>query len=311
MYQTQRKEIIPDVPEFEVDQHTNLLVDLNNVVFSTRFAKVKNPARGIKEPLVAQFIMKEVIQSIVFHANLFKVDAIAITCDSPNVWRRDIFPTYKGNRDKDDIYHDECIEAAMLTKEFFTTVTNSSVFENPRSEADDCIAVFCQESTGVNNIIMSADKDFIQLTNGRTKLYSPTQKTWRTSEDTEFDLFLKCIRGDTNDNIRSAFPRVRETRLRNAWDDPVEMMNLMETVRKDGVKVLDAFEMNLALIGLSEQPQNIRDEIIEMIKEETSRRKCYGELKIMKFFHENELSEHKEMLVYKERPLRGSVVFQA
>lgn len=309
--QYQKKNPPPEAPKFDQDLHTNLLVDLNNVVFSTRFAKVKTPARGIKEPLVANYVMKEVIQTIVFHANLFNVDAIAITCDSPNVWRKDVFPTYKGNRDKSDIYHDECIEAAGLIKEFFSTVTNSSVLESPRAEADDIIAVFCQESTGVNNIIMSADKDFIQLTDVNTKLYSPTQKTWRTSEDTSFDLFLKCIRGDTNDNIRSAFPKVRETRLRKAWDDPVEMINLMETVRKDGVKVNEAFEMNLKLIGLNEQPPHIRDEIRDMIFLELAKRKCYGELKIMKFFHDNELAEHKDMLVYKERPLRGSVVFQA
>lgn len=284
--------------------HTNLIVDLNNLVFATRFAKIKTPSsRRRKEEYVKEMIFKEVILSIVKFANEFKSDAIAIACDSSKVWRKDFYPEYKANRDHADVYYEETIEAAELTKQFFRECTNVMVFEVERTEADDIIAVMCQESENVKNIILSSDKDFVQLIDANTTLYSPTQGVWRETDDAGYDLFLKCIRGDAGDNIRASYPRVRTTKLEEAWQDEYKLLNLMETVRKDGVKVGDAFEQNRVLIDLTAQPSGIRSDILKEVSRPNHRK--FGELKMMQFLSNHNLKAFADMLQFKEKPLKG------
>jgi len=289
--------------------HKNLIVDLNNLIFITRYASIKTPSRSQpKEEYVTELIFKETLGSIVYFANTFKADSVVIACDSSNVWRKDIHPEYKAGRDHDDVYYRETIEAADLTKKFFRECTNAAVIEVPRCEADDIIGVFVQESEGVENVILSSDKDFIQLIDENTTLYSPAQKTWRESDDGEYELFLKCIRGDRGDNILSAYPRVRETKLKEAWDDPYKMQNLMETVRKDGQKVKDAFDFNTKLIDLSMQPDDIREDIVNALNAPYPSN--YGELKMMAWLGKHNLKEHADMLSFKERPLKKKFILK-
>lgn len=288
----------------ETKKHRNLIVDLNNIVFSTRFSKVKTPkSRGAKEDYIPEIILKDTLMSIVKHANEFRADSIIIACDGRRVWRKDVYKEYKANRDHADIYYEETIEAANLLKRFFEECTNAAVIEVERCEADDVIAVFVQESQDVENIIMSSDKDFVQLLDANTFLYSPAQGKWRESEDVEYDLFVKCIRGDSNDNIRSAYPRIWEKKLREAWEDEYKMLNLLEVVRKDGVKVADAYQANSVLIDLTQQPDYIRQNIIEAIKKPVCEK--FGELRMVKWLSDNGLKKFAWMLEYKERPLRN------
>lgn len=285
-------------------KHINLLVDLNNVVFFTRHMKIKSPASSRrKETFVAEKIFKDSLQFIVKKANEFKASAVCIACDSSKVWRKAIYPDYKGEKDYSDPYYEETLEAANMLKQFFRDCTNVSVLEVPHCEADDIIAVAAQEvANDCEIIIMSSDKDFIQLISPSVRLYSPSQG-WRESSDPKFDLFVKCIRGDYNDFIPSAYPRVWMKTLEEAWNDDLKMLNLMETVRKDGVKVADAYNFNKSLIDLSQQPSHIRNAIVNEINAPVQRK--FGELKIVKWLSDHNLKKYADMLSYKERPLKG------
>lgn len=243
--------------------HTNLVVDLNNLCFLTRFGKVKTPASvRQKEKNIDKFIFIEVVDVILRHLANFKCTGLVIAMDSPNGWRKEIYPDYKRSDKEIDIYFNEIVTAANLVFNFFKNYTSAMCLRVPRAEADDIISVIARVSE-TDTIILSTDKDYIQLISPNVKLFTPMkQGEFRTSEDPKFDLFLKCIRGDQSDNIRSALPRVRETVLREAFNEQgVKMLNLMETVRPDGVKVLDAFKFNEALIDLTKQPDFILDAI--------------------------------------------------
>lgn len=287
--------------------HTNLIVDINNGVFRTRFGKLKTPGRNQrKDPYAKEFIFKELVDSIVRSAIEFKCDAILIACDSPNVWRKQVYDLYKVKDEEKDVYYQDCIDAADMCKRFFDQCTNSKVIQVPRAEADDVIAIFCQENPGtVKNIILSSDKDFIQLIDENTSLYSPQQKVFRETEDAKFDLFLKCIRGDQNDNIPSAYPRVRETKLKEAWNDPVALQNLFETVTKSGGKVYDLYQRNKQLIDLTQQPIDVKNAIKQEIYKTVPKR--FSDFKVAKFFVENNLKEFSNMLNMRDKPLRGFV----
>lgn len=289
--------------------HTNLLVDLNNIAFTIRRSSLKDPKRNErKDPFARELIFKEVVSHIVRFAVKHRVDAIAIMCDSPNVWRKDIYPEYKKRDDVEDVYFEDCINAINMIKDFFRECTNSGVYSVDRAEADDLIAFMALYSVGVSNLILSSDRDFVQLIDERTRLYSPPQKIFRTCEDAGYELFLKCIRGDKNDNIYSAFPRVREVVLKAAWEDPCEMQALMETVRKDGKKVGDVYAFNKSLIDLTAQPLDILKAMLAAFDEKQPAN--FSEFKIMRYYTEHFLKEYSDSLSTMYRPLRGKVVFE-
>lgn len=246
----------------------NIIVDMNNIAWIIRHASQLDSKKV--EDYAVEYIAMSMID---LTCNVFKENqGTGILCayDSSNVWRKTIYADYK-NRDHDDIYHEAVRDAVDLTKEFFDTVTNVSTAKVSFSEADDIIAVAVQENDAdCENVIISSDKDFVQLLKNKgTSLYSPSQKTYRESEDPEYDLFLKCVRGDRNDNIFSCYPRVRETKIQEAFSNPESYTDFMETSLKSGEKVGKLFELNQNLIDLEKQPANIRERIVDELKTPT------------------------------------------
>lgn len=285
--------------------HTNLLVDLNNEVFRNRFAHVKTPkSEQRKERGVTELIFLTTIISIAYTARDLKVDAVVAISDSVKLWRKEIYPEYKKKDSDLDIYYRETIDAANLCREFFEKCSNVSCISVPHCEADDIISCICRNSSeDVNNIIMSSDKDFVQLISPSTRVYYAKERKFRESDDPEFDLFVKAIRGDVNDNLPSAYPRVRITRIQKAYEDSYEMMQLLNTTLPDGRVVGDLVEFNLRMMDLSDLPANIETDIMTELAK--ARQKNFSEIKMMRFFVDRGMSEKYSNLEYKERVFKG------
>lgn len=270
--------------------HTNLVVDLNNVASNTRHGKLKNPpSRRQKEPRVVEFLFKEVLTNIVYTAKKVSAKSLVITADSKGSWRRDmVYPLYKLNREDDsyeDIYYEETIKAVDMLCEFFQENTAAVVLKMPKVEADDIIATWCVNSDA-ENIIMSTDSDFVQLLQiPNTELYNYRygKQDFIEVEDPDFELFLKCIRGDKTDNVPSAFPRVRRTRLLKCWEDDLEMLNLLNEKVDESV-VGDLLERNMALISLFHIPQSVTDQITSTISEAMANTGKYDEMRVLRYF---------------------------
>ena len=187
----------------------NLVVDLNNLAFTTRHSCGLKPVTNHrrKEKYVKEMIFRDCLSSIIFHSNKFSCNGLVVVSDSKNVWRKDIYPEYKGNKDpSEDVYFNDVIEAIDMLIDFLTNYTCAYHLSVPRCEGDDLIGYWCINSENVENIILSSDTDYIQLVNEQTSLYSPAQNKFRETNDPQYDLFLKCMRGDKNDAIASAFP---------------------------------------------------------------------------------------------------------
>lgn len=275
---------------------TNVIIDLSNVTFVTHFSVLKKTKNFNQNYLIFKTI--NFIKKI---AKEYKADGVLVACDSPNVWRRDVYPSYKAHRKETrDPYYDDVKEAMIIIKDFFNENTSIPALSVERAEADDIIAVATQQSNE-RTVIISSDKDFVQLLhNDNVVLYSPSQKEERKSEDIAFDLFEKCIRGDTGDNIKSAYPRVRKTVLQEAWEDDYKMINLMETVTKQGNKVKDSYEFNKSLIDLTQQPDYIKLNITKSLENLTINK--YKSNDVLRFIgkHDmknisNEFLRHKEI----------------
>jgi 5'-3' exonuclease len=188
------------------------------------------------------------------------------------------------------------------------TKTNCSVIQQPNAEADDLIATWIQEHPQDDHIIISTDSDFYQLLapnviqfNGTTDQIVSLEgfKSAKTGEyvidkktgepkkaiDPEFVLFEKCVRGDSSDNVFSAYPGARlkgsknKTGITEAFNDRVTggfdynnfMLQRWVDHEEQEHRVVDDFERNRILIDLTAQPDEVKAECKARINEAVSK----------------------------------------
>jgi 5'-3' exonuclease len=175
-------------------------------------------------------------------------------------------------------------------------------------EADDLMSGLCQVHTlDPDNelIIISSDKDMLQLLGyPNVRLVDPSTGKDRTLEewngDVEYFLFEKCIRGDAGDNVMSAFPRVKSTRIEKAYKDELDRVNLMQQVWKnpEGVEftVKDVFKENQLLMDLRKQPDDIQKQIVVSILEAEANRGKFSYFHFLKFLGKYELKKIVEQV---------------
>ena len=244
-------------------------------------------------------------------------------------WRKDFYKPYKAQRTAARAAHTEreaeeervFWEAFDTFKDFVTEKTNCTVLQHPRLEADDLIAGWIQTHPSDNHVIISTDTDFVQLIAPNVKQYNGVTETTITHEgyfdkkglpvidkktqeakvapNPEWLLFEKCMRGDTSDNVFSAYPGVREkgtknkVGLREAYGDRdlkgYSWNNLMLQRWTDHNgeehRVLDDYERNRKLIDLTAQPDDIKQIMSETISTATQANKNVSQvgIRLMKF----------------------------
>lgn len=232
----------------------------------------------------------------------FKGDHV-VFCLEGRSWRKDYYTPYKRNRSeaRSALTEKEAEEDKVFwetfdaLKEFINEKTNCTVLQNPQLEADDLIAGWIRSHPDDNHIIISTDSDFAQLIASNVKQYhgvnehiithegtfdlkgkqiiDPKTKKPKGPIDPEWALFEKCMRGDSSDNVFSAYPKVRKTKLLEAFEDRRNKgfawnnLMLQRWVDHEGAehRVLDDYERNRRLIDLNDQPDDIKGIIQETI----------------------------------------------
>jgi hypothetical protein len=226
-----------------------------------------------------------------------------VFCLEGRSWRKDYYKPYKAQRAearaaktvKEQEEETLFWESFDQFKEFVTTKTNCTVLQHQQLEADDLIAGWIQSHPDDDHVIISTDTDFVQLIAPNVKQYNGVMETTITHEgifdkkgkrvidnktkaekaipDPQWLLFEKCIRGDTSDNVFSAYPKVRKNKLEEAFNDRNNKgfawnnLMLQRWVDHNGAehRVLEDYERNRQLIDLTQQPEDIRNIIKETI----------------------------------------------
>jgi 5'-3' exonuclease len=204
-------------------------------------------------------------------------------------------------------------------KNFVSEKTNCTVMRHPQLEADDLIAGWVQSHPNDKHVIISTDGDFAQLIAPNVQQYNGVSNTTITykgyfddkgeavvdkktgeakaAPDPEFMLFEKCMRGDTSDNVFSAYPGVRKKGTKNkvglieAFEDKNTKgfnwnnMMLQRWVDHKGEehRVLDDYTRNVVLCDLTAQPDDIRAIINEEINNVESKNVSQVGMRLMKF----------------------------
>jgi hypothetical protein len=226
-----------------------------------------------------------------------------VFCLEGRSWRKDYYTPYKAQRAaaraaktvKEQEEETLFWESFDAFKDFVTEKTNCTVLQNQRLEADDLIAGFIQSHPNDDHVIISTDTDFVQLIAANVKQYNGVMEHTITHEgvfdkkgkrvidnktkeakvvpDPKWLLFEKCIRGDTSDNVFSAYPKVRKNKLEEAFKDRDSKgfawnnLMLQRWVDHNGTehRVLEDYERNRKLIDLTQQPTDIRNIMTETI----------------------------------------------
>jgi hypothetical protein len=116
--------------------------------------------------------------------------------------------------------------------------------------------------------------------------------------DPLYYVFQKCLRGDPTDNIQSAYPKVRQTKIRAAFDDNYERVQLFKETWMDDkgneIVVEDMFKENQRLIDLERQPKDIRIRILTAVDEAMEKKRKFSMFHLMKFCGRYELKKIME-----------------
>jgi hypothetical protein len=125
-------------------------------------------------------------------------------------------------------------------------------------------------------------------------------------DDANYFIFEKCFRGDSGDNVMSAYPRVRATKLQAAFNDDFKRLALLahewefcdtETGQPRTMKVKELFEENKILMDLIDgQPADIKQLMAETVQTARANTGKYNVMQISKFCHKHELQKVLENL---------------
>jgi 5'-3' exonuclease len=279
-----------------------ILVDSLNM-----FMRAKHVGGGKDIDMRVGMAMHIMFNSVKKAWNDFNGDHV-VFCLEGRSWRKDFYTPYKANRkvtaakrtpreqEDDEIF----FEAYQEMIDFLNEKTNCSVIRHPQAEADDMIATWIQSHPDDNHVIISTDSDFYQLITDNVQQYNGvTEETTRIDgvykngkpvidkktnqhkvPDPEWLLFEKCVRGDTSDNIFSAYPGARKKGSKNkvgiqeAFADRntggfnYNNFMLQRWTDHDDVehRVRDDFERNRVLIDLTAQPEDIKQACREVVQ---------------------------------------------
>ena len=220
-----------------------------------------------------------VLNSLRGHNKKFRKEygEMVIACDSKNVWRREIFPNYKAGRKatREKSEHDWDAIFSMLhnIKDEIRSFLPYKVIELETAEADDIIATLVkkiQNQVGPNHekkvLILSGDKDFIQLHGPNVKQYNPVlNKFVGKGEDPVIYIKEHILKGDRSDGVPNVLSddnvfvegrrqRPLSKKKIDAWVNEV-FMTFTEEEQKN-------YSRNRKLIDLSCIPPELEEKII-------------------------------------------------
>lgn len=292
-----------------------LTIDVSNILYRTFFAHIKESLDvnvGMCHHIALSTISK--------YFNNTKADDLVLAFDDYS-WRKaytkDIeecvtYKKYKGTRrknmsptDKEKLekFESHVDEFVNLFRERSRVI----VLKAKYLEADDLVAGFIQMHPDDEHILVSADKDFMQLlVRNNLTLIDPTNDKPRTlseyNQDPDYFMYFKCLRGDSGDNVMSSYPRLREDKIAASYRDAVLRTNIMQHKFKvldngdDGLPIerefvtQEVFDENILLMDLTAQPDFIRDLMEKTINEALETRGKFNYMEFLRFCGKYELN---------------------
>ena len=270
-----------------------ILVDLNQVMISNLMAQ----NRGNLSELPSKDAVRHSILNTIRAFNVkFKEEygEMVLCADAADPWRRDIFPNYKHQRRvgrvESQIDWDGLFKIMSDIREEFINKLPFKVLHIDKCEADDIIGTLCAQQTEDLYLIISGDKDFIQLQHyGNVYQFSPLLKSF-IGEQLDAKVFLReqIIKGDRSDGVPNILSD-DDIFLRDERQKPINKKRLEEWSNIDniplGSETRKYYDRNKKLIDLSMIPKDITESIINRYKNY----KVNDRSQLLQYFIDNKL----------------------
>ena len=270
-----------------------ILIDLNQVMISNLMAQ----SRGDLSELPSKDAVRHSILNTIraFNIKIREEYGEMILCaDAADPWRRDIFPNYKHQRRKgrveSKIDWDGLFKIMSEIRDEFTTKLPYKVLHVEKCEADDIIATLVAQQTEDLYLIISGDKDFIQLQHyGNVYQFSPLLKSF-IGENQDATTFLReqIIKGDRSDGVPNILSD-DDIFLRDERQRPINKKRLEEWSNVEniplGSETRKYYDRNKKLIDLSMIPKDISESIINRYKNY----KVNDRSQLLQYFIDNKL----------------------
>ena len=260
-----------------------ILIDFTQIAIGSLMVAINRGGQEVDDTLVRHLVLN----NLRYYRSRFTEEygELVICCDSKHYWRRDYFPNYKANRKKDRA-------SSGYDWDFIFTTLNSvrdeikqhfpyKVLEVYGAEADDIIAILIKQVyDDPDNIIISSDKDFIQLHGYHVKQYSPVSKKLINGTDPLAYLREHIIKGDRSDGVPNVLSPddtfvaekrqkpMRKTMLMTLTEamDKWEPKDLFQLAKCNRDTWMHNWQRNETLIDLDKIPHDIRDKIFREFK---------------------------------------------
>ena len=271
-----------------------ILIDLNQVMISNMMAQMGGKGSDISEDLVRHMILN----SIRGYNVKFKEEFgdIIICCDSRHYWRREVFPNYKSQRKqaREESSHDwdNIFTIFNKVRDELKEQMPYRVVDVYGAEADDIIAVLVKNHPDEKMLILSGDKDFIQLQKySNVKQYAPIQKKWVEGVDPKQYIKEHILKGDRGDSIPN-FLSADDTFVNGIRQKPISKKKLSYWIASDPKGFCNEyqyrnFQRNMRLVDFDYIPKEVEDNIMTEFKSV----QFVGRHNILNYFIKNKLKD--------------------
>ena len=275
-----------------------ILVDMNQISLASLMMHLHMNDGELDEEMVRHMILN----SVRMYRTMFNEDfgEIVLTYDSRAYWRKQVFPQYKANRKKtresDGKDWNSIFGVLNQIKEEVREFLPYKVVETYGAEADDVIAIVCKHYQSEKIMIVSGDKDFIQLQKyENVRQYSPITKKHINGFDPVVYIKEHILKGDKSDGVPNVLSPdhtfTDKLRQRPLTSKRIESI-LAQDIDDLNDELKRNFQRNDALINLDNIPEELEQCILDDFKGAT----CGDRSKLLNYFMDKRLKSLTEQI---------------
>jgi len=277
-----------------------IIIDLNQVMISNYMIQVGNHTNlEIDENLFRHMVLNSIRAiNTKFSAEFGE---LVIACDAPRSWRKEVFPYYKANRKKaredSELNWSALFESLNKVRDELKEYFPYRVIQVEHAEADDVIGSLVEQYHGYPILIVSGDKDFVQLQQYmNVKQYDPVRKRFITHNNPALFVREHIIKGDMGDGVPN-FLSKDDTYVVGARSKPIRSAKLEQWLHMEPTDFCDEqmlrnYKRNEQLVDLSFTPKEIRQKVIEQYETQAGKTKA----KLFNYFIEHKLKNLMEAI---------------
>ena len=247
-----------------------ILIDLSQIMVASTMMSMGKDQSEVDINMVRHMVLNSLrMYRSKYHP---EYGELVLCCDGRHSWRREHFPQYKAarksNREADKRDWTQifgCLDTIKSElKEFFPY----KYLEVDTAEADDIIGVLARKAGTERVMIISGDKDFIQLQIYKNvKQYSPITKKLIVDRDPAKYLKEHIMKGDSSDGVPNILSAdnciVDKIRQKPMSKKKIELWIDQEPADFCNEEQLRNYHRNMKLIDLQFTPLDIVDQIGE------------------------------------------------